>query len=328
MKKILIYLSLILASFLWFLGCSKSVPKAMFKAGLLKDDFRYGDLYRLSNLNEFKEKQVKCKASTLENIENLSLCIAGDSFTEKERIDSSDFGLKNYVRLFGPSPETGYKLKPGKNILIIETVERHFRERFEKPYSAVFLDRNIPNEKKEPILEQAIHYNLPYSEAAHQNNLFGFDFMLKIKEWKAAMNLSLFTKVDPRVYLSKDGKHIFYYLDKEKGNTSGFEAIADSSINKYVVNLNATYAYYRKMGFDEVYISIIPNKSSIIEPGTTYNYLVSKIETHGGLKMPILSVYNAYSKAGAGAYALGDSHWSCQGRQIWLNAVNEKIRKK
>ncbi len=326
MKKIIIYISIFIASFLWFLGCSNSLTQTLFEKDLIKDDFRYGDLYRLSNLPQFKEKQYKCKSVNVSLDSNLSLFIAGDSFTEKERIDSSDFGVKNYTRVYGPAPDRGLKLQSGKNILIIESVERHFRERFEKPYTATFLVSDAPKVEMKSIIKKALEYNLPYSEPVHHNNLFAFDFILKIKEWKASFHQKVFGKVDNRVCVSADEKHIFYYLDKQKGSTNGFEAIPDSSINKYVQNLNVTYDYYKKMGFDEVYFSIIPNKSSVIEPGLDYNKLISKIETHPKLMMPFITVWDAYAKAGASVYAVGDSHWNCQGRQIWLDAVKTKLK--
>jgi hypothetical protein len=326
MKKVIIYITLFVCSFLWFLGCSKDVAAELFEAGILKDDFRYGDLYRLSNLSEFKELQVKCKDEKPIAKNDVSLFIAGDSFTEKERIDSSDFAAKNYKRVFVADPESILQLHSGKNILIIETVERHFRERFFSTYKTLKIGGENFEKPDVSLRDKLMNYALPYSETHHQASLFGFDFVLKLKEFKAFLNQKLFDKVDNRVFLSKDKKHIFYYLDKEKGSTSGFEAIPDSSINQMITNINESYTYYKALGFDEVYLSIIPNKSSIIEPGESYNNLVSRIEQNAGLRMPTISVLQAYKKGGASVYAVGDSHWNCQGRQIWLDKVNVKIK--
>jgi hypothetical protein len=328
MRKIIIYISLIICSFLWFLGCSKDFAGDLFKAGILKDDFRYGDLYRLSNLAEFKELQVKCASQKAVTKADVSLFIAGDSFTEKERVDSSDFAVKNYKRVFVAAPESVLKLHSGKNVLVIETVERHFRERFMSPYKAV----KMADEKLESVnvtlKDKLMNYALPYSETHHQASLFGFDFILKIKEFKAALNQKLSGKVDNRVFLSKDKKHIFYYLDKEKGLTSGFESIPDSAINQMVTNINETYSYYKSKGFDEMYLSIIPNKSGMIEPGTSYNNLIEKIEGNINLQMPLISVLKEFKSGGAAVYAKSDSHWNCQGRKIWLDKVNGKLTQK
>jgi hypothetical protein len=328
MRKIIIYIALFVCSFLWFLGCSKDIAGDLFKAKILKDDFRYGDLYRLSNLAGFKELQVKCESKKGRVKSDVSLFIAGDSFTEKERVDSSDFAVKNYKRIFVSNPESSLKLNSGRNILIIETVERHFRERFVSPYKVIKIGEENSEIVEVSLKDDLMNYALPYSETHHQASLFGFDFILKIKEFKAALNQYLFNKVDNRVYLSKDKKHIFYYLDREKGLTSGFESVSDSAVNQMIVNINETYSYYKSKGFDEVYLSIIPNKSSIIEPGNTYNNIIEKIESRANLRMPVISLLKDYKSGGASVYAISDSHWNCQGRQIWLDKVHEKLSQK
>jgi hypothetical protein len=324
MQKILAYIGIVFFGFLWFLGCSKTTTNLLFDAKVLKDDFRYGDLYRLSNLARFKDLQQKCSPVAVKP-KNINLIIAGDSFTEKERIDSASFGSKTYQRLTLAEPETILSVKKGsKNVLILEVVERHFRERFAKPYTAL----RIKKEKAlSPSLKQkALNFMLPYSENQHQAALFGFDFILNLKELKASINEQIFHRVDPKVVLSADKESIFYYLDSEAGATSGYEPISEAEIFRLVYNMNLSYAHYKSLGFEEIYLSIIPNKSSILEPGkTTYNHLIERIEQHESLQMPVLSIFQAFKKLGKPAYELGDSHWSCTGQNIWLNTVNHKL---
>ncbi|MFN8429805.1 MAG: hypothetical protein U0V04_07490 [Spirosomataceae bacterium] len=48
-----------------------------------------------------------------------------------------------------------------------------------------------------------IDLKVPYSEELHQAALFGFDFIMKIKEWKAALNYKVFGRVDERSKIVK-----------------------------------------------------------------------------------------------------------------------------
>ena len=53
LSKIIKYSVLAVAIFLWLQAYSPWIYKS---TGLFPDDYRYGDLYRLSYLSEFKEK--------------------------------------------------------------------------------------------------------------------------------------------------------------------------------------------------------------------------------------------------------------------------------
>ncbi|MFN3489444.1 MAG: hypothetical protein ACK4YV_09935, partial [Emticicia sp.] len=131
MTKIYRIGTLIVFLLLWYLGFSGSTAKWLHEKGITKDDYRYGDLYRMSNLAQFKEPLEQCPVPQNLPSGNTSLIIMGDSFTEKERIEKNHFkGLSSYNRYF-ITDTVNVKLDESKrNILIIETVERHFRERF------------------------------------------------------------------------------------------------------------------------------------------------------------------------------------------------------
>jgi hypothetical protein len=78
------------------------------------------------------------------------------------------------------------------------------------------------------------------------------------------------------------------------------------------------------LGFDEVYLSIIPNKTSVLAQDLgEYNHLIERMEGNKDLKMPVISVYADFMKKNL--YLKGDSHWNCEGQQIWIDKVNERL---
>lgn len=326
MAKIIKYLVLIIFSFLWFLGCSKTVSDYLFDQKILKDDFRYGDLYRLSNLPKFKKPLELCKEVSIKEKVNISLFLAGDSFTEDKRISKKDFVANSYFRGNVADPNEDLPIIATKKVLIIETVERHFRERFTEPWKNWGYEKNQSKKKDLISIPYLLSQSMPYNEKLHQASLFGFDFFLHIKEWKAMINYSLFNKIDEKVFLSKEKNNILYYLDIEPGLSSSFDNIEEKEIDKLVNNVNLTYKYYKSLGFDEVLLSIIPNKTSILGRDLgNYNNLVLRIENNSKLEMPLISVYKEFEKGGSKFYDLGDSHWNCIGEQIWINKVNKKL---
>jgi hypothetical protein len=322
MMKILKYTSLFVLGFLWFLGCSKSASKYLYDHQIVEDDYRYGDLYRLANLPEFRVKVEKCDKDFIGKKSDVSLYLAGDSFTEDGRLDGDNLASKDYLRAFVAESNNPLELKNGKKILIIETVERHFRERFQQPWNNWDIAKGEKVLVEPTLKEKALELKVPYSSQMHESLLFGSDFMMKIRELKAQLNLWLFGKTDDKVKLH-NGK-LLYYLDVDPGISSCFDVVNDSEIELLIKNVNLTYDYYKKLGFDEVYLSIIPNKTSILAQDMgNYNHLIERIEGNKSLKMPIISVYQDFLKKNF--YLKGDSHWNCEGQQLWVDKVNEKI---
>lgn len=324
------YVFLFFFAFLWYLGFSKNLAHWLFEKNIAKDDYRYGDLYRLSNLAQFRVPVDKCTPTKTHKNPNTSLFLMGDSFTEKERIDSSHFVAQNFKRFFIADTNFIKLNKSQRNILIIETVERHFRERFVKPYENLqLIDNQQFNEKKvqKTFLQDALTYEVPYNTERHESLLFSSDIFLKIKEWKAWLNWKLFNRIDKKVVLSKDNEHILYYLDAQpSGITSCFDNISDKEIHNLVQNVNTTYQTYRKLGFDEVYLSIIPNKTSILASDLgEYNQLIERIQQNKNLKMPYIDIYSNFKNSKEQNYDFGDTHWNCRGKQIWIDEVNHKL---
>lgn len=326
--KVLKYIALVVFGFLWFLGCSRDTVVYLVDNGFIGDDFRYGDLYRLSNLSAYRVPVEKCNRPYQGPEKPVTLYLAGDSFTEEGRVNRNEYAAARYFRSFVADEGIPLELVTGKKILVIETVERHLRERFsEKPWmNWEVKTASVP--VREPfsfreIYNAVVDYEVPYREEMHESVLFSSDFILKIKEWKADFNYRFFGRVDPKVRVLKD--ELVYDLDLATGISSVYDHVPDEEIDRIVKHVNATRSYYRSLGFEEVYLSVIPNKSSLlIKEDTAYNHLVERVENHPDLQMPVISVWKAFSEHNY--YQKGDSHWNCAGQKIWVDAVNEKIQ--
>lgn len=327
MLKIARYIALIFFAFLWFLGCSPNTARWLGKQGLVQDDYRYGDLYRFANLREFRVPVDKCEPPvSLSNIP-VNLYLFGDSFTEAGRIEADHFVAQNFIRRF--VAEDGYVSVDanGKNVLIIETVERHFRERFDSIYNHAMVNQPKPAAQS-TLSDKILAWELPYSTERHESILFGSDFFFSIKEWKAAINRNVFSRTDDNVRLSKNGEHLVYGLAAKPGSNSSFDVISNDEITQLVENVNATYAKYKEEGFDEIYLNIIPNKTSILATDLgEYNHLIERIQQHPSLKMPFIDSYNSLKSGGEKLFDKGDTHWNCTGKQLWINDVNELLNK-
>lgn len=327
MNKFLKYFFLILFAGLWALGFSSRIAHWLNEKSIIEDDYRFGDLYRLSNLPQFRVPVDVCpKPSSNANLP-INLIIIGDSFTEEERIQKEHFGVADYRRIFIGNKEYIKLDSTKKNVLLIETVERHFRERFADELKPIIVGEQ-PQEivQKKTFKKWLYSLKVPYNTERHEAILFSNEFFLKIKEAKAWFTWKVLGRVDEQVALSKDEKNIFYGLDIKEGINSDFSEISEEEINKMVENVNATYAHYKSLGFDEVILSIIPNKTTILGQNLgKYNHLIERIQQHPSLKMPFIDTYSPYYNSKEMLYDKGDTHWNCKGKQIWVDLVNQRI---
>lgn len=332
MKIFLKYLLLFTGASLWVVGCVPTFRKTAFEWGFTKDSYRYGDLYRLSNLPQFKELQTPCTtAPTLKATSiNTALYIIGDSFTEKQRIGKNDFNVDSYTRIHWNEFET-VQLNPAKrNILILETVERHFREHFAKDVKnfTIGTQKVVPNafSFKNWLTEnyKAFEGMLKESEEALTSFLFSGDLFLQLKEWKAQINFQWFGQHSDQISFSPDGKQILFVWDTDSTRiTSSFKNLPAKELESLIKQVNRTRDYYKSKGFDEVFLSIIPNKTSILAPEMgVYNQLVERVQTAPLLLAPYIDVWTPYNQQSNAIYSLSDTHWSCRGRSIWLEKVN------
>jgi len=332
--KYLKYIFLLLGAIVWIAASSPKLASKM----TAQDSYRYGDLYRLSNLSQFRDPVNRCsdyRTPAKTNSRKVHLYLIGDSFTEKERLGQKDFAVDRFTNVrWGEvlhiKPDTSEL-----NILLIESVERHFREKFRPgPLTNIVTDSATFVEKdfKQPFMNKLDEaFSSKSFRARLDEILFQNDFALTVKQMKADFNASVFDRVNNEVTRINNGRNIVYYMDTDTDTTkltSSFSELSDPEVDSLVHHLNQTRQMALKMGFDAVVLSIIPNKVSVLMPSyDTYNNLISRIYTHPELNVPYIDVYHDFRKMGDKAYLKGDSHWTCEGQYVWLNKTNQIIGK-
>lgn len=327
--KFLKYIFLFLAVAIWIVSMSPKWSSQLAAA----DSYRYGDLYRLSNLSEFKDPRKECIGYRVPQHPKFSkkvhLYVIGDSFTEKERIGKKDFVADEYTyvhwsEVLHIKPDTSQT-----NILLLECVERHVREKFMAPIKNLVPDSATfkPKNAKLFMTELDDAFESKKAENRIDELLFQNDFILGLKELKSDFNYKVFGRTNKEVTSINNGKDLVYYMDTDTPETtSSFSKIKNSALDSIVDNINQTEQNAVKIGFDHVLLSIIPNKVSVLAPTyDVYNHLIDRIYAHPNLHLQYVDVYEDFKKLGNKSYLKGDSHWTCEGQYLWLNKVNHKI---
>lgn len=330
--RFLRYAVLIIAIILWAGGLFGTVSHWFYETGVIAEEYRYGDLYRLSSLPQFKQAQPVCgSANRASDTASTHLYLIGDSFTEPERIGKSDFRVSHFGRASWGRQHRIQLDSTKRNILLLESVERHFRQHFGYPITEFVVEADTgrtPTEQLTLAKRISSDFHRTDVEERLEATLFSHDWAFWFKELKAALTLKWFDRSSPKVSLSQDKKHIFLNLDTDTTLkvVSSFSGLTDRDVNTLVDSVNSVAARYQRLGFDAVYLSIIPNKASILETNRSdYNHLIERIQTNSRLAVPIINLYDAFKQAPTSPYLIGDTHWTCEGQRIWLERVRQKI---
>ncbi len=333
MIKILKALALVFFGAIWIAGCHTEILNVLYRAEVIPDDYRYGDLYRLANLAEFKELKSSCEpfpAFARSGDRPVALYIIGDSFAEAQRIDSADFAVDTY-QFAHWATELHLKLDPAFiNIILLESVERKAREHFAAPICNIVPDTatfvSVPDGTKFMARLDRAFASEPTEERL-STILFEYDFFLKIKEWKSGLNRRFFDRTSPKVMLTPNSSALLYYEDTDSTMaTSSYAYLLNAEVDSMVKVMNFDEAYLKKLGFDQVLFSIIPNKATILMPEYgEYNRLIERVYRNPQLAVNRIDVLQEFRKMEAGAYLHSDSHWSCSGQYVWLEKVNAEL---
>jgi hypothetical protein len=325
---------LLLAALIWLCGLNADIFKMIASSGMVQDGYQFGDLYRLSNLAQFKDPKHTCPQGKnfpdRTNGKKINLFIIGDSFTEAGRIAKEDFNVDSYQYI---NWEESLHIKPDTsayNILIIECVERHIREKFASPIQNIQPDSATFVAHRQRIsmmhrLDQA--FAAKSKESRLDMLLFQNNLIMKVKEWKAAFNYHFFDRVSNDVTLVNKGRDVVFYMDTDTTTTtSSFTPMSDTEADSIAINVMKTNSHARKIGFSQVILSIIPNKVSVVMPTYgKYNNLIERVYGNRNMKMPFINVLPDFRKMGPRSYLKGDSHWTCEGQGIWINKVNNLL---
>jgi hypothetical protein len=331
--KVAKYIFLILGITVWAIGLSPALLLKASHFNLVRDGYQYGDLYRLCNLSQFRDPVKACTGYTVPTRpagkRKVHLYIVGDSFTEKERIGKDHFAADEYTYVHWDRVLHLRLDTTQTNILLLESVERHLREKMASRITALMPDTATFVATAEPKMTQQLDaaFSSKNTEDRLDMLLFQNDWMLAIKQWKADFNRAAFGRVNSAVTLVNDGADVVYFMDTDTSTTtSSFTPLGQAELDTLVFNINADKAFAQSLGFTHVILSVIPNKVSVVSADYgPYNNLIERIYNHPDLKTDHIDVLPEYRKMGRTAYLNGDSHWTCAGQQLWLDKVNNLI---
>ncbi|MFC5408203.1 hypothetical protein ACFPMF_02700 [Larkinella bovis] len=338
---ILVRYVVLLFSILVYIGsCSSEVRNTAVREGLIDDEYRFGDLYRLATLSQFKSRQTPCPPAYPADgpRKPVHLYFIGDSFTEPQRLGLQDLPVEYFHRTKWDTYDRIQLDTSKTNVLVIETVERHFRDQFGKYIHELTVvsdtTQPVPKPKKTWTWQSATHeleslFSRDAVEGRLESILFFSDWALWFKEMKARLTLDWFDRVNPKTSLSPDKQHLLYYFDTDTSlHNSSFKPLPDSLLNRYIDTINVVANRYRNLGFDQVYVSIIPNKTSIYAPDMgplPYNHLIERVQQSPRLAVPTIDIYTPYKASKIPLYESSDAHWNCDGRLIWMREVAKKL---
>ena len=318
-----------------------------------------GDLVSMAYLdkekNFYEAKDYRFTRPSDTGNRNIDLYVYGDSYVWE--VPDSAFGhISHYHFARRDYTDLNYTLDPHKkNILLIEDGERFIRPYFQ--YFAIFdhvrkeapalggysspgsgnagleggpgeLGSGNAGRPKEALL--GIKADLLFNPGISHNlefNMFGYAFMDPVKLLKASATYRLFGRASGDVVVSENGKYLFLRQTVAAHDLlSSYNPISQQELALLINHLNTIYEHYKRDGFDEVYLSIVPNPVSILQPNY-YNGLIPALQKGPALKMPVIDVYSIFAKSpDPGAlYRVGDSHWNNNGLQVWIRAVNQML---
>lgn len=346
MKKIILFILALILTTVYIITAKSSLmvklmPGKNISTSLLGSDrYYWGDLYGMSYLKEYKIRQESYYPDSVnfKGKGNTNLYMICDSYVWAFIKDGSSFANVNkmeYKRWLYPGNISEKLDEKKSNILIIELSERNIRlflKNNKELYDKVYLYKDgLPevNPFKLTLKDRLLEFSFkPLGNQNVDNNLFDFRFLTPVKELKATLNYSLFERTDVDVDVSTDKQYLFYSITVEPDLiTSSFHPYSEKELSDIIEILNNAYSYYKSQGADEVYLSIIPNPVSILEPGRgNYNNIIERIENFPGRKIKTINITQRFKKYNGQIYNKSDSHWTYRGFYIWVDEVNSHLK--
>ena len=309
----------------------------------LIDSYRYGDLYRFSRLPDFRISLTSYASEVTPDTcsipRTVNLYIIGDSYLGKNfyQNDSVFCGVKRCI--YAQHNADGVKnviLNPSeKNILLLEIIETYHSALRDSNYFTKKLLTEENPKIETPDRIRALHTffdDLMNNPLVNQNlefNLFEYRIFRRFKEIKASLSYKWFNKLDDFVQVSPDGKYLLRRGTCFQSDGSAFIPLSDAQIEEMVSAVNFAYTHYKSKGFDEVYLSIIPNPVTILYPTYygVYNELIPRIQNHPKLLAKVVDAYGTFKDTDAQIYCYSDTHWTLDGFTLWLNEFNKMLAK-
>lgn len=350
MKKFIAYAFLILALSIFIFSSVDDLTRIPAQAkyatdGLLgSDKYKYGDLYGMSYLPQFKtlvnHKQPNkacCDTTGGYHIYAISDSYTWDVFKDPANLcgaSVSGFAASNFRDVLPVYPD-----KRTRNIVVIESNERNIRALLT---DTAYLMRAIhvvkPGEDTSKLETRSrrrgefhFDFRLKETEANFEFNTWDYRLFTPLKELKAWATYKWFGRHEPDVTVAPDGKRLLYTptIDTTT-NQAAFTPVNNAEIDKLVKSLNRVAEHYRAQGFSDVYLALIPHPVTILYPdfnGMKYNRLIPRIQARTDLKLKVFDSYSLFSNYPDKdkLYLTSDTHWTYTGMQLWVDALNKEL---
>jgi hypothetical protein len=307
------------------------------------DRWRYGDLYGLCYLPQFKlrlEPFRTYNVSTTRSATGRVLYLIGDSFLADKTLTYAFDQFDNVVFLdrrfpFGPIHLDSTR----QNYLLLEFAERNLNNYSQESTSEVkwtmddlkarrnFQSNITPQPAgtaEVPTLAERINKIIFNKDLSRNLELLLFDdrMFTPVKELKASLNYQLFGRVAKEVAVSTDEHRLLLNITVDTADIhSSFRPKTQTDIDSITSHLTSAEKYYRSIGFKQVFLSIIPNPVSIYDnKRMPYNHLLERVEKQS--TVPAMSVMNVFRYNNRNLYYRSDAHWNPAGFELWVNRAS------
>jgi hypothetical protein len=223
-----------------------------------------------------------------------------------------------------------------RNIVMIECVERNVRTSLaDSAHLTGFITISSQKINEVKAAENAhnlhFNFNIKNLDGDYETNLWDYQFLRPLKQLKAKLTFNVFNRTYVDALVSPDGKYLLYQPTVDTSFIqSSYRPIEEKELKTIIRNLNLAYDHYKLLGFDDVYLSIIPNPATILYPnyhGLKYNQLIPRLQNNSTLKLKVFDIYNVFRKSSDKdkLYQRSDTHWTRFGSMVWLNEFNRKM---
>lgn len=330
--------SLIAVSFYGIIGLLwPTFYKFCFKNEIFSDQYRFGDLYKAANLADFKSKEsdffcLEMRNLNTSELQNYAITVIGDSFMDSVKFMNQQCwnGAKYQFIHWNEVQKTNIKpISTIKNILIIEIVERNLRNQSQY-FTEIFEENNfnkgVENDNSSTWNQFWEINHTSKADILLEQQFFGYSFFQKLKQKKAYFNWKVFEQVDDFAQFTPDKKALVYYKEMDKNsNESCLNPISEKEFDQLENAFDHIKNEAKSKGFDQVIFSVIPNKSTVYIEKDRTNGLLQKLGDSRRISDNYLNIYSDFYQKGNIYYQLGDTHWSCAGRDLWLTKIKQKI---
>lgn len=333
-----LYLAVVLFALFILVGGKIKTFGRIFLPTQSEKNISYGDLYTISELNDFHLPIPTVKSTNKSSMENANIFAFGDSFL------GSHFGIKNLPSLLEDNlkmpvfavpvavenplaylESINYK-KGAAKIVIVESVERYAVNRGLAYTTPTKSPTNISSwRKRVNDLDYAI-FDTTDIDYFFKHNIFINPIRLFLKN----LNFSLFGRIDSRISVFSLNPPMLFYFEEVNFDKNIQNAKLAPKVANNIKILGEILK--NKYNLDMVYV-VIPNKYTIynyLDKHGSYNYFIPRLQSElSKQKVNYVDLYTPYMLNRTNErplYYPNDSHFAPLGKEIMAEELGKKIK--